>query len=153
MKLHRKLGKTIPDVELPLNNSTTTNPQEEKLVPVDNSMKLIGEEYIEITFDETRKPIVFHCKLCDCKFNDANAKDAHLKGKRHRLSYRVMRKRFSFFFFSSFLFSKRKKSIQISKLIKIHRHQNDYPVQNLEQMTSFRRLTRHPTKSMTKLDT
>jgi len=88
MKLHRKLGKTIPDVELPLNNSTTTNPQEEKLVTIDNSMKLIGEEYIEITFDETRKPIVFHCKLCDCKFNDANAKDAHLKGKRHRLSYR-----------------------------------------------------------------
>ena len=88
MKLHRKLGKTIPDVELPLNQSSTTNPQEEKAA-TDTSVKLFGEEYIEITYDESRKPIVFHCKLCDCKFNDANAKDAHLKGKRHRLSYRV----------------------------------------------------------------
>ena len=110
MKLHRKLGKTIPDVELPLNNSatTTTNPQEEK-VPTDTSVKLIGEEYIEITYDESRKPIVFHCKLCDCKFNDANAKDAHLKGKRHRLSYRVTSRK-SFVSSSKFLLEEKSRS-------------------------------------------
>ena len=31
----------------------------------------------------------FNCKLCDCKFNDPNAKDMHMKGRRHRLQYKV----------------------------------------------------------------
>lgn len=33
--------------------------------------------------------IRFHCKLCECSFNDPNAKDMHLKGRRHRLQYKV----------------------------------------------------------------
>uniref|UniRef100_A0A673B9I3 Zinc finger RNA-binding protein-like n=1 Tax=Sphaeramia orbicularis TaxID=375764 RepID=A0A673B9I3_9TELE len=32
--------------------------------------------------------IRFHCKLCECSFNDPNAKDMHLKGRRHRLQYK-----------------------------------------------------------------
>ena len=35
------------------------------------------------------KVIRFHCKLCECSFNDPNAKDMHLKGRRHRLQYKV----------------------------------------------------------------
>jgi hypothetical protein len=91
MKLHRKLGKTIPSSDLPVNNQVDPS----QTIVCDESIvkgtvcKPIGEEYIETIYDECRKPIVFHCKLCDCKFNDVNAKDAHLKGKRHRLSYRV----------------------------------------------------------------
>lgn len=39
--------------------------------------------------DHTGKVIQFFCKLCDCKFNDLNAKDMHLKGRRHRLQFKV----------------------------------------------------------------
>jgi hypothetical protein len=28
--------------------------------------------------------------LCECKFNDPNAKEMHLKGRRHRLQYKVL---------------------------------------------------------------
>ena len=34
------------------------------------------------------KVISFNCKLCDCKFNDPNAKEMHMKGRRHRLQYK-----------------------------------------------------------------
>lgn len=33
--------------------------------------------------------IRFRCKLCECSFNDRNARDMHLTGRRHRLQYRV----------------------------------------------------------------
>lgn len=35
------------------------------------------------------KVIRFRCKLCECSFNDRNARDMHLTGRRHRLQYRV----------------------------------------------------------------
>lgn len=35
------------------------------------------------------KVIRFRCKLCECSFNDRNARDMHLSGRRHRLQYRV----------------------------------------------------------------
>jgi len=34
------------------------------------------------------KMVSFNCKLCECKFNDPNAKEMHMKGRRHRLSYK-----------------------------------------------------------------
>lgn len=49
----------------------------------------VGHEYIEeIKNDATGKIISFNCKLCECKFNDPNAKDMHMKGRRHRLQYK-----------------------------------------------------------------
>jgi len=99
----------------------------------ENNSKLIGIEYIETSYDDTNIPKSYYCKLCDCKFNDSNGRDAHLKGKRHRLSYKVI----LFLFFLNFkirlidfLFLIRKKSIQIFKLIIIINHQ----VQNKIQM-------------------
>jgi hypothetical protein len=112
MKLHRKLGKTIPSIEPQIlnNNSTLSStqpntisqstvngsqilPHEDQQISLsrllENSIKPIGEEYIETTYDNTNKPILYHCKLCECKFNDIKGKDMHLKGKRHRLSYKV----------------------------------------------------------------
>lgn len=47
----------------------------------------IGREYIETRMEG--KILTFYCKLCDCKFNDPNAKDMHTKGRRHRLAYKV----------------------------------------------------------------
>ena len=49
---------------------------------------MIGAEYVEVVQLEDGKIVQYNCKLCECKFNDANAKDLHLKGRRHRLSYK-----------------------------------------------------------------
>ncbi|CAF3838809.1 unnamed protein product [Rotaria sordida] len=91
LKLHLKLGKTIPqNINQPLvsiNESQTVINNEEKQSN-ENSINLVGLEYIEISYDNTNTPRSYYCKLCDCKFNDSNTKDAHLKGKRHRLSYK-----------------------------------------------------------------
>ena len=48
-----------------------------------------GGEYLEEIKNDEGKVVSFHCKLCECKFNDPNAKEAHLAGRRHRLSYKV----------------------------------------------------------------
>ena len=32
--------------------------------------------------------VSFNCKLCECRFNDPNAKEMHMKGRRHRLQYK-----------------------------------------------------------------
>ncbi len=49
----------------------------------------MGEDYIDEIKNEEGKLISFNCKLCECKFNDPNAKDMHMKGRRHRLHYKV----------------------------------------------------------------
>jgi zinc finger RNA-binding protein len=103
MKLHRKLGKTIPSTEPQISALSQSNSiaqtsingsQDDQQISLsDNNIQPIGEEYIETTYDNTNKPILHHCKLCECKFNDIKGKDMHLKGKRHRLSYKVNSKK------------------------------------------------------------
>ncbi len=118
MKLHRKLGKTIPES---VNESqTVVNNGDKKLN--DKNDKFIGMEYVETSYDETNTPKSYYCKLCDCKFHDSNGRDAHLKGKRHRLSYKVTKFRLIVFDWH-FVFLHRKKSIRIFKLIIIINHQ------------------------------
>lgn len=56
----------------------------------DADIKPVGQEYIEEEKDAKGKFITYVCKLCDCKFSDKNAKDIHLKGRRHRLQYKVI---------------------------------------------------------------
>ncbi|XP_040040093.2 zinc finger RNA-binding protein isoform X2 [Gasterosteus aculeatus] len=48
----------------------------------------VGHDYVEEVRNDDGKVIRFHCKLCECSFNDPNAKDMHLKGRRHRLQYK-----------------------------------------------------------------
>ncbi|XP_044854537.1 zinc finger RNA-binding protein 2 isoform X1 [Mauremys mutica] len=48
----------------------------------------VGHDYVEEVRNDEGKMIRFHCKLCECSFNDPNAKDMHLKGRRHRLQYK-----------------------------------------------------------------
>uniref|UniRef100_A0A8C8RR15 Zinc finger RNA-binding protein n=1 Tax=Pelusios castaneus TaxID=367368 RepID=A0A8C8RR15_9SAUR len=48
----------------------------------------VGHDYVEEVRNDEGKIIRFHCKLCECSFNDPNAKDMHLKGRRHRLQYK-----------------------------------------------------------------
>lgn len=52
------------------------------------NIKPVGGEYIEEIKDDEGKILSFNCKLCDCKFNDPNAKEMHMKGRRHRLQYK-----------------------------------------------------------------
>ncbi len=56
---------------------------------LESNVQPVGEDYVEPVKDHTGKVIQFFCKLCDCKFNDLNAKDMHLKGRRHRLQFKV----------------------------------------------------------------
>ncbi|XP_077331788.1 zinc finger RNA-binding protein 2 [Lithobates pipiens] len=53
-----------------------------------NSVPPVGENYVEEIHNEEGKTVRFHCKLCECSFNDTNARDMHLKGRRHRLQYK-----------------------------------------------------------------
>lgn len=60
---------------------------EEHILPEDD-IKPVGNEYIEEIKGEDGKMIKFNCKLCECGFNDPNAKEMHMKGRRHRLQYK-----------------------------------------------------------------
>ena len=44
----------------------------------------VGQDYVEELHGPDGKINGFNCRLCDCRFNDVNAKDMHLKGRRHR---------------------------------------------------------------------
>nr|CAG4641552.1 EOG090X037N [Eurycercus lamellatus] len=48
----------------------------------------VGQDYVEELRGPDGKINGFNCRLCDCRFNDVNAKDMHLKGRRHRLMYK-----------------------------------------------------------------
>ncbi|XP_054285579.1 zinc finger RNA-binding protein-like isoform X2 [Macrosteles quadrilineatus] len=48
----------------------------------------VGQEYIEEITNDDGKVISFNCKLCECRFNDPNAKEMHMKGRRHRLQFK-----------------------------------------------------------------
>ncbi|XP_054717148.1 zinc finger RNA-binding protein-like isoform X2 [Uloborus diversus] len=54
----------------------------------DNEVQPVGQDYIEEIKNEEGKVVSFQCKLCECKFNDPNAKEMHMKGRRHRLQYK-----------------------------------------------------------------
>lgn len=61
--------------------------EEDSGMPEDD-IKPVGNEYIEEIKSEDGKMIKFNCKLCECGFNDPNAKEMHMKGRRHRLQYK-----------------------------------------------------------------
>ncbi|XP_063770918.1 zinc finger RNA-binding protein 2 isoform X2 [Pseudophryne corroboree] len=48
----------------------------------------VGQNFVEEVRNEDGKTVRFQCKLCECTFNDLNAKEMHLKGRRHRLQYK-----------------------------------------------------------------
>ncbi|CAI5799246.1 zinc finger RNA-binding protein-like isoform X2 [Podarcis lilfordi] len=48
----------------------------------------VGHDYVEEVHNDKGKMVRFHCKLCECSFNDPNSKDMHLRGRRHRLQYK-----------------------------------------------------------------
>ncbi|GIY38699.1 zinc finger RNA-binding protein [Caerostris extrusa] len=54
----------------------------------DDDVQPVGQDYIDEIKNEDGKVVSFQCKLCECKFNDPNAKEMHMKGRRHRLQYK-----------------------------------------------------------------
>uniref|UniRef100_A0A667H3A2 Zinc finger RNA binding protein 2 n=1 Tax=Lynx canadensis TaxID=61383 RepID=A0A667H3A2_LYNCA len=48
----------------------------------------VGPGYVEEVCNDEGKVIRFHCRLCDCSFNDGTARDLHVRGRRHRLQYK-----------------------------------------------------------------
>uniref|UniRef100_A0A8C8D071 Zinc finger RNA-binding protein n=1 Tax=Oncorhynchus tshawytscha TaxID=74940 RepID=A0A8C8D071_ONCTS len=78
-------------------SSLVPQPQETKnessdslstLAALQNDVQPVGHDYVEEVRNDEGKVIRFHCKLCECSFNDPNAKEMHLKGRRHRLQYK-----------------------------------------------------------------
>lgn len=65
-----------------------SEPMDEDCGTAEDEIKPVGNEYIEEIKDEDGKMIKFNCKLCECGFNDPNAKEMHMKGRRHRLQYK-----------------------------------------------------------------
>ncbi|KAL0870804.1 hypothetical protein ABMA27_005731 [Loxostege sticticalis] len=85
VKLHTMLGKPIPSTEptkLGGDDDKDSEPEPEPEV------QPVGQDYIEEIRGDDGKALSFNCKLCDCKFNDPNAKEMHMKGRRHRLQYK-----------------------------------------------------------------
>ena len=68
--------------------STNNNNAVEQALLAESNVKPVGEEFIEDMRDAAGKLLQYNCKLCDCKFSDPNAKEIHLKGRRHRLQYK-----------------------------------------------------------------
>uniref|UniRef100_A0A6M2DPB1 Putative transcription factor nfat subunit nf90 n=1 Tax=Xenopsylla cheopis TaxID=163159 RepID=A0A6M2DPB1_XENCH len=115
VKLHTKLGKPIPSQEPQVlgkkssnsgqkinfvasgslgasNAGSTSGATEENSAEmetdVEPDIQPVGQDYIEEMKGDDGKVLSFNCKLCDCRFNDPNAKEMHMKGRRHRLQYK-----------------------------------------------------------------
>ncbi|CAG9768765.1 unnamed protein product [Ceutorhynchus assimilis] len=114
--LHTKLGKPIPPQEpeviggvkksiasapkinfvqsggLGLPSNQGSNGDSIKEDEVDDTpepdIQPVGQDYIEEIKSDDGKVMSFNCKLCECRFNDPNAKEMHMKGRRHRLQYK-----------------------------------------------------------------
>jgi len=57
-------------------------------LPEEKDVQPVGHDYIEEIKNEEGKVVSFSCKLCECRFNDPNAKEMHMKGRRHRLQFK-----------------------------------------------------------------
>ncbi|KAM4810646.1 zinc finger RNA-binding protein isoform 3-T4 [Rhinophrynus dorsalis] len=93
-----KMDESKPSESAKVTPATTTQTQEAKTDPVadaaqtlaalQSDVQPVGHDYVEEVRNDEGKVIRFHCKLCECSFNDPNAKEMHLKGRRHRLQYK-----------------------------------------------------------------
>ncbi|XP_070543118.1 zinc finger RNA-binding protein-like isoform X2 [Ptychodera flava] len=72
----------------PASEVKTDTKAEPPVSPEKPDIQPVGEDYIEEVRNEEGKIVSFNCKLCECKFNDPNAKEMHMKGRRHRLQYK-----------------------------------------------------------------
>uniref|UniRef100_A0AAQ5XG47 Zinc finger RNA-binding protein n=1 Tax=Amphiprion ocellaris TaxID=80972 RepID=A0AAQ5XG47_AMPOC len=85
------VAKTAPPLKKPLSVQKMEPQSEDEdgdRAGGQGDIQPVGHDYVEEVRNNDGKVIRFHCKLCECSFNDPNAKDMHLKGRRHRLQYK-----------------------------------------------------------------
>ncbi|VDM42799.1 unnamed protein product [Toxocara canis] len=61
----------------------------EAALAAEKDVQPVGEDYVEEERNAAGKLVQYNCKLCDCKFSDPNAKNIHIKGRKHRLQYKL----------------------------------------------------------------
>ncbi|KAH8856212.1 Zinc finger RNA-binding protein [Schistosoma japonicum] len=114
LKLHKELGKPIPETDDPLvpsivadmittesdsakpkTSETETKPTTDKFMKHIDLKQLagpelpaVGQEYLETVISSNNKSVSYRCKLCDCEFSNADARECHLRGRRHRSQYK-----------------------------------------------------------------
>ncbi|KAM5192343.1 zinc finger RNA-binding protein isoform 2-T2 [Mantella aurantiaca] len=83
-------AKVIPSssVQSPETKMDAMSEAAQTLAALQSDVQPVGHDYVEEVRNDEGKVIRFHCKLCECSFNDPNAKEMHLKGRRHRLQYK-----------------------------------------------------------------
>ncbi|VDL92786.1 unnamed protein product [Schistocephalus solidus] len=113
LRLHKALGKPVPECELPLKASTSPTATDDQK-PVESELKEASgaavSEKKPVTPASENPPkteeqeicddcielvtsghgLSFRCQLCNCFFTDLHAKDLHLKGKRHQTQLRKL---------------------------------------------------------------
>ncbi|ULU09377.1 hypothetical protein L3Y34_014056 [Caenorhabditis briggsae] len=77
------VGKSTPPAEIEVEDERVREMMRAEEV------QAVGLDYVLEERDATGKLTQFNCTLCDCKFSDPNAKDVHVKGRRHRMAYKT----------------------------------------------------------------
>ncbi|CAH8629280.1 unnamed protein product [Heterobilharzia americana] len=113
LKLHKELGKPVPETDDPLvpaavadmilpavektdeasgNETDTGSNKPMKHVDLKQlagpEHPAVGQEYIEAVIGANGKTVSFRCKLCECDFSNADARESHIRGRRHRTQYK-----------------------------------------------------------------
>lgn len=70
------------------NNSGTNSSPSPSSIPFKRP-EPIGEQYVHSVSPKDGKPASFYCQICECEIGDTTARDQHLRGKRHRYSYKT----------------------------------------------------------------
>ncbi|KAK7889517.1 hypothetical protein WMY93_025077 [Mugilogobius chulae] len=81
-------GVVAAKMDEPMQQSVQSDDEDSDKGGSQGDIQPVGHNYVEEVLNDDGKLIRFHCKLCECSFNDPNAKDMHLKGRRHRLQYK-----------------------------------------------------------------
>lgn len=81
-------SKSVADVPMTAAVATETALSVLAQMEEEKSIQPVGQDYVEELRGPDGKINGFNCRLCECRFNDVNAKDMHLKGRRHRLMYK-----------------------------------------------------------------
>jgi hypothetical protein len=86
------MGKTVPEtfstVIPPSNPNASKGDVDAPVVQEEAELEPIGEEFLE-AIQGVGKQTQFTCKICDCTMGDPIAKNLHIRGRRHRLMYKV----------------------------------------------------------------
>ncbi|VDN01120.1 unnamed protein product [Thelazia callipaeda] len=81
--------KAVNAAEAAIEASGQKNAAVEAALAAEKEVQPVGEDYVEEERNASGKLIQYNCKLCDCKFSDPNAKNIHIKGRKHRLQYKM----------------------------------------------------------------